>query len=278
MQTSCWYGGPTQNTWSPQKWSFRGNDMTAISMAYYVNYGFLIVADGRCRADDESVANKTKETDMAQKIFPVETTNITMAYALTGFAGDEQFDLISETKKQMALLSMSHFASGNQYINRFCRNIKGIVQRAKKNGLIGEFSKHEPPEPEEKGRKFKFYFMGYFNALPFWVEAKFYYHPEQTGEVQFELRKNDFEISQCVRSVGSQKIANMIYGQEPVDPRLAKYKTNSNQLDHLAGYIKACSDPVALEIDPACKAIGGHIHAAEITQIGFRWLIEPCPG
>jgi hypothetical protein len=42
-------------------------------------------------------------------------------------------------------------------------------------------------------------------------------------------------------------------------------------------YIRACSDPVALGIDPYCRLIGGHIHAAQISKNEFRWLIPPTP-
>jgi hypothetical protein len=33
-----------------------------------------------------------------------------------------------------------------------------------------------------------------------------------------------------------------------------------------------CCDPIAVEIDPFCKYIGGKIHAATITPSGFNWV------
>jgi hypothetical protein len=207
-----WYGGPTGNTWNSRQWSFRGKAMTAISMMYTDNR-FLIAADGRCRSDDESATEKDRETDHAQKIFLVESGHLKMAYALTGFSSNEGgiFDMVAEAEKQVKTLAMSSFSNGNQYISRFCQNIKRVVAKAKYDGRITEFSKREPAEPEEKGRKFKFYFLGFFGTTPFWVEAKFYHHPEQCGDFEFELRKNDFEIAPQIRSVGSETIANMMY-------------------------------------------------------------------
>jgi hypothetical protein len=69
----------------------------------------------------------------------------------------------------------------------------------------------------------------------------------------------------------------MIYGGEPIDPRIAKYKPSPDEraLGMVTAFIEACADLAAVEIDPYCRTIGGHLHAAEITQSGFKWLIKP---
>jgi hypothetical protein len=251
--------------------------MTAISMMY-TGGSFLIAADGRCRSDDES-ATKERETDQAQKIFPVETENMKLAYALTGFSSTEdgRFDLVAESEKQVQTLAMSRCSNGYEYVHRFCLNIKRAVTKARRDGQITEFSKNEHLPPEEKGRQFKFFFLGYFRGLPFWTEAKFY-HDEETDRIQ--IRKADFELVPTIHSVGSEVLANMMYYEAAiVDPRLANYKKGPNDgvLEYITSYIKACSDPIALEIDPVCNTIGGHIHAAEVTRNGLKWLLEPKP-
>jgi hypothetical protein len=78
---------------------------------------------------------------------------------------------------------------------------------------------------------------------------------------------------------GSDEI-NKRYFREHEDGRFKKYfhpsgTTLEDGLAHAKGYIEACSDPFAQEIDPFCKGIGGHIHAAAVTPSGFRWLMPP---
>jgi hypothetical protein len=68
----------------------------------------------------------------------------------------------------------------------------------------------------------------------------------------------------------------MMQGNLAPDPRLAKYRRNqANALEYTISLLKALSDPVATEIDPLCSNVGGHIHAAEVTPDGIKWLIEP---
>jgi hypothetical protein len=235
--------------------------MTALSMMYTGN-GFLIAADGRCRSDNpESVVEKTRETDQAQKIFPVETDTLKMAYALVGFASNEDgsFETVAELAKQVKLLEMSRFSNGYQYIHRFCQNIKRAVMKARTDGRITEFPNNDHLELEEKGRIFRLVFLGYFNGLAFWREAKFY-HDEQLNTI--DVRPDDVEIIRHLRCIGPEEIARSMYevGIVP-DPRIAMYRKNRSDgdLEYTASFIRACSDPIALEIDPVCKDIGGHI-------------------
>jgi hypothetical protein len=79
--------------------------------------------------------------------------------------------------------------------------------------------------------------------------------------------------------VGSEEISKRYFEQHQ-DTRFKNYfhafgETLGEALSHARGYIEACSDPLAAEIDPLCKGIGGHIHAAAVTPSGFQWLIEP---
>ncbi len=76
---------------------------------------------------------------------------------------------------------------------------------------------------------------------------------------------------------------------EANDPRLAQHYTPSLQklasgeplsLLEAQGVattcIKACDDPAALNIDPTCNTVGGHLHIATITlEEGFRWIVPP---
>jgi len=250
--------------------------MTAISMMYTAGKRFVIAADGRCKSDAES-ASKEGETEEAQKIFPFETDNIKMAWAMAGMSSTEdgRFDLVAESKKQMEALVISRLSNGHQYVKGFCARLKRAIVKARLDGRITKFPKTEHLEPEEKGRIVRVFFLGYFRGLPFWAEAKFYHHKETDS---IERRINDSDFSQPLMAIGPDVIADMMYRSgATVDPRLATYKRDirDGDLEYVSSYIRACSDPAAVEIDSCCKYIGGHIHAAEITPDGFRWLIEP---
>jgi hypothetical protein len=248
--------------------------MTAISMVYS-QWGFTIAADGRCKSDDPSMTER--ETEQAQKIFPVENDNVTLAYTLAGFALNEDgtFDMIAECKQQADMLLTRRFTNGDDYIHRFCLNLKRAIIKARRDGRISEFPRYEELPPEEQGRICRLQFAGYFRGTPLWIEVKFY-HEEDTDRIR--LRLNHHSLIRQVICTGSDQIANLMYGTDVTpDPRVSNYRKSPSDgdLEYTASFIRACSDPVASEIDPVCKSIGGHLHAAEVTQAGFRWLIPP---
>lgn len=83
---------------------------------------------------------------------------------------------------------------------------------------------------------------------------------------------------------GSEVVADLLF--QTTDPRFSVYRVNAptytlaKATDIARNYILACCDPVALQIDPNCADIGGHIHMAIITPAeGFRWIagFEPAP-
>lgn len=246
--------------------------MTAISMLY-TGKRFVIAADGRCRSDDP-LASKEGEKDDAQKIFRFETDNIKMAWAVAGMSSTEdgRFDLIAEAQERMNVLAMSAFSSGNLYIKRLCANIKRAIIKARREGKITKFSQPKQSEPTQDSPFVRFFFLGFMNGIPFWAEARFY-HDEQTDGI--EAWQNNEDFTQPLMAVGSDVIANMMYTPgATVDLRLASYKREpgDGDLEYATSYIRACCDPIALEIDPLCKFIGGQIHAAEVTPSGFKSL------
>jgi hypothetical protein len=252
--------------------------MTAISMLY-TGKRFVIAADGKCRSDDP-LASKEGETDQAQKIFSFETDNIKMAWAIAGMSSTEdgRFNLIAEAQERMSASAMSAFSSGNLYVKRLCANIKRAIIKARREGRITKFSKPKRSEPPQDSPFVRFFFLGFMNGTPFWVEARFY-HDEQTDGIEVWLNNEDF--TQPLMAVGSDVIANMMYAPgATVDPRLASYKREASDgdLEYVTSYIKACCDPIAIEVDPYCENIGGRIRAAEVTPSGFKWLpIEATP-
>jgi len=249
--------------------------MTALSMTLTPDRRFIVAADGRCKSDDpHSEKERELETEKAQKIFIVETSDIKFVYAMTGFAmTGEGFDLVAECRKQAELLPTARrFFSGYDCVEWFAKGIKNVVDKALRNRTITKFADTSHLEPSERARKFKFYFAGYFKESLFFLEVRFY-HRIELGSMQFEMALLDTSRPNNT-CVGSDSIANQIYGDAVPDPRIAKYRTsNVNSLEFTTSFIQACADPVAQEIDPNCNAIGGHIHAVEVTRHGVKWLI-----
>lgn len=45
--------------------------------------------------------------------------------------------------------------------------------------------------------------------------------------------------------------------------------------DLARAYIAACASSKGRVVDIECAAIGGRVHAAEITPLGFKWVDPP---
>jgi hypothetical protein len=202
-----------------------------------------------------------------------------MAWALAGFASSEDgtFDMIAECKSRIDALPIQGFSNSQDYIHRLCLNIRRAVIKARNDGRISEFPENEGLPVEEKGRKFRLFFMGYLRGEPFWIETAFY-HDEDKDRIRIRMTHHQLDHPN-LNCIGPKVIAEMMYRNEMVpDPRLAAYRRqlNDGELEYVTSVIKAYADPAASEIDPQCNAIGGHIHVAEITRSeGFQWLIPP---
>jgi len=270
----AWYGSPDFEMWTSVLCS-NSSDMTAISMLWRLDR-FLIAADGRCRSDDPTGKEKDRETDRAQKIFLIDSPIVKMACTVSGFVMTEKFDLFEEFRQKTTALPPPGFSNGEDYFHRICMNVKRSVIRARHDGRIENFPNYDALHSvEEKGWKFKLSALGYFKRVPFWILANFF-HDEDTDTIK--IRMNHLSLNQpCTNcSAPSPAIVNMMFGNVTPDPRLAKYKKPQSQpLEYTISVIQALSDPAAVEIEPRCGSVGGHIHAAEVTVDSARWLIAP---
>lgn len=43
------------------------------------------------------------------------------------------------------------------------------------------------------------------------------------------------------------------------------------------GYIDACENALAIQIDPQCEGVGGRFHSAAVLPSGFEWRTPPLP-
>ncbi len=137
MQPCGWYGGPEPYVWKSRQLSST-NEMTAI-VTWYTGEKFIVAADGRCKSDDPTLSGGL-ETEYAQKIFPVEDAKLKAAWSITGFALNEDgtFDLVAECKKIVKTLPMAWFSNSNDYVDRFCLNLRRVFGKARRMGISME--------------------------------------------------------------------------------------------------------------------------------------------
>jgi hypothetical protein len=246
--------------------------MTAIAVVYDARARkFVIAADGRCASMSVPIEVKT---DTQQKIFFAQGKQISLAYAMTGLAGIGDFEIFTEIRKQVDILAKRPFPNGHQFSDKLSFNVTKVIEKAINTGRVKDLPVTLGLPPEEKGRLFRLILLGQVKGLLFWRIDSFY-HDDATN--RFNFRKQSFELSQSqIISTGCETIHAMLHGALPVDHRISRYANrNLDQLGTAVNFVEACRDPVAVEIDPFCQIIGGHIHAAELTDNGFKWLIPP---
>jgi len=254
-----------------------GANVTAIALLYTVS-GFVIAADGRSRWDDKATATedtKRQETENQQKIFTAKFKGRDIAFALTGLAfnADKTFDLIAESLKFTALLSKEN--SLYEYIGNFSRLVTDAFSEARRSGRIQRFGGNPLcPAPEERNTIARIFFSGYFRKNePSLAIVKI----SHDNQVVLEPEKM-FQSPPQQNIFSGSSVAELMYGRE--DPRFAKYFVQADRNSSLEqaeacarGFIEACADPIARDIDPSCNGIGGHIHVARLTPLkGFEWV------
>ena len=248
--------------------------MTAIAVAFdHSEKSFVIASDGRCATSTMPVQIKT---DTQQKIHFEQTQYVAIVYAMTGLAAIGSFETMTAVHGQIQMLSKRKFNDGYEYADKLCFNLTKVFEKALEDGRIPMIPMAGDLPPEETGRLFRLLLFGHFRKKPFLKIASFYYNENVP---HFRLRAQDEALSQNgIFPFGSDEIARMIFGDGAIDPRIAHFKYDRNHPDAqtaTTNFVKACSHPAALEIDPWCRIVGGHIHAAELTKNGFAWLIPP---
>jgi hypothetical protein len=249
--------------------------MSAIAATYNpFTDRFVIAADGRIVSEDDPPKPIREDR---QKIFFAQTPRMIAVYALTGYTGtvDRSFDVATEVFKQITMLSKRKFSDGNEFVRKLSFNVTRVIEKVLEDRRIE--MPHAAGLPEGEDGISKLFMFGYFNARPFWRTDRFYYDKE-THRICVSLQSVGTDQFRLL-TAGSETIHRMVYGLIPIDARIAAYAQDvdrdTDAFTLTTSYIRACSDPAALEIDPWCIRIGGHMHAAEITKRGFKWLIPP---
>jgi hypothetical protein len=253
--------------------------MTAIAWMW-APCGFALAADGRYRLhnSDSYQATKIEQSETEQKIFNFRFKGRDMAYALTGAVSSEPktFNLTTEMTNSVTAISEKGCQSIYDLLCRLSDRLKGAFLQAQKDGRLGRF--RADANVAENDGAFgisSVYFAGYFSKKkPSFANLRLSHREQVLCEpsLRFETPPEHHWY------VGSEKISQLLF--EGKDERLAKYHRplhrDSSIQDAIAaakGYIEACSDPIAVTIDPNCLSIGGRVHVATITrQYGFKWV------
>jgi len=253
--------------------------MTAIAMVYVVP-GFVVAADGRRRwADQGSVdeSMRLQESENQQKIFKAQFKGRDIAYALTGlvFNDDQTFDLIEESQKTAILLGSAKISNLYDYVAAFAASIARACTAARQDGRIEHFGINSfCTDPQQQNTIATIFMAGYFRKNDPSLVMVTISHKDQVVVEPKPL----FQTPPQNPLLSGSAIAELMYGRR--DPRFAKYfraisrtGTLKEAEEYARNYIEACSDPIAAEVDPACRGIGGHIHMATLTrQEGFSWI------
>jgi len=254
--------------------------MTAIAIAFDSrNHEFVIAADGRCAVSTNNSVQVVSDT--AQKIFPFESAQINIAYALTGIAAIGPFQLIPEVKNQLETLSnrtLRSIRNGYEYADKVFSNVARVLEKAKGDGRIPGIPQCDLIPIEAGGKKFTLFLFGYFHNSEFFSQGEFHYD-DPPGRFRV-IAYHQHSVETRVSYSGPVIIGRMIFHPEvPIDPRIAKFKVDPiktpDVIVRVMNFMNACLHPCAAEIDPICRIVGGRIHAAKVTTKGFSWLIPP---
>jgi len=255
--------------------------MSAMAIAY-TRSGFAIAADSRetSKAGPESEPSNDETSDTSQKIFEATAFGTTIAFGLTGFTGKgASYDLIGYAQGKAKALSSREFRNAYEYRDAFAQLLERYILNKKRMGII-QYRENPDLEPDDRTLIASLHIVGYCHGLPFWLNAKFDH--EVDGGVS--TRPGGPDIVPGLRTAwGSNILPALVLDG---DPRFAQYRDRlatdlrNASLDAACGclraYIELCSDPLAAEIDPICRGIGGPPQIATITpEHGFDWVVRP---
>lgn len=242
-----------------------GEGLSAIAIIP-TSCGFVVAADGRGTPSDSDSA----VLDDTQKIFTARFKGVGCAWAFTGITHDDEtgFDLVGESTRAVNDLAEMKDVPVDECVEALSNRLHCYVKEAIENG---SFTIESLNQTNHKNVIARIYLVGYFlRRDPSLAEIILSCDGQGLSAASTTITRSPGR-----RLAGSYKIAER-YSQG--DAGFGKYFSSPGPsleegLSHAIGYIRACMDPAALNIDPiCCKAIGGRIHAAFVTpNDGFRW-------
>lgn len=259
--------------------------MTAIGIVG-TKAGFVIGADGRMRATDESrtmadQVSLASETDEARKIFEIIDRDRVLAYAVTGFVKLGAFLVWEEMRRKIAFLSSRDFGSCKKYVTALCDRLTDDLNQAAASHTTGPLPAGTyKTERGDAWKIFDIFTVGYFKGVPSLIVSQFYH----SNGIRVDCDVNSYPYKSTLLS-GSALVKEAMYPERGgvADARFSAYTkqlSDSSSLqdaaDYVKGYISACSSDLAREMDyDKWKIIGGHIHIAHVAPSSFEWMRPP---
>jgi hypothetical protein len=261
---------------SPEQDEF---DMATAIARVYTPEGFVVAADGR----KINHSNPSDIQDTAQKILPVQSEWVDLACSFAGAViltdddtNESVFDFLPETARASQELTARSCQNVFDYAGRWSKLINAQLNAAKSTGRFREYPSIRLGD--QRGSTIALVYLdGFYEGIPRRLLMRFFHEDQKL----------------YVPEVSPQKLAlgrPLLYGPAPVealldrrDPRLTRYATPQGTavsvesgIEICKNFVAACASPEALEIDPQCASVGGHIHIATITpDAGFKWAIPP---
>jgi hypothetical protein len=256
--------------------------MTAIGLAGLPE-GFTIGADGRMSRDDETkpIATGTsiRETEEAQKIFPIIDGEKVLLYAISGFVTLDDLNVLEDVNRKMTWLSKRTFTTCKKYLAAVVEKVTEEINEAKHANRIKTFPVSRRAENGTAYKLIDLVVAGYYAGVPSLGIAQITH--TSGNEAEWEVNFYDSNYSFLL---GSDPVRRAMYpdaGGIP-DPRFAPYRkypiqTLKDAEEYIKGYIAACSSEIGREVDPEhWRITGGRLHMARITpKGGFEWLTPP---
>jgi hypothetical protein len=255
--------------WEPRPLFPSIDTMSTAIVRIYTPDGFVIAAEGR----KYNLETKTVLSGSVQKIFPIEDAGKRLAYTISGTveltpkgSSEVVFDCARAIHHAIEALATSNFKSLWHYGEAISKLLAALPEQAH-HVLIGD----EPPTIIS--------LAGYYKGRPKEVEVKMFYDG-QDPKVSVDSPRRGYPVGCGSFDVlvalltGTRTELLQAYRTPFVD---FHYETVTfpQSIEVAKNAVAAQCDPEALQLDPMCIAMGGHIHLCTITPDAFRWVIEP---
>jgi hypothetical protein len=261
---------------------FEADPMSTAIFRSFTSEGFVMAADGLRLTPGDPASRK----EHVQKIFCISDATRTLAFALAGcvYTSTDNgyvFDFAAEVGRAAKMLAAENLPTLNRYTETVSEIVSAILRDAVSTKLLVEYPDDcAEGSAGELGRTIAYLFLlGYYTGRPEWTSARFWHENQvlQPPTVFAEPARHGL-----ARASGSDRIFNLL--RDRTDPRFFAYLTDTSNYNLAEAvkfgenYIRACSDPLAVEIDPRCATIGGRIHIATVKpESGFQWVAGFAP-
>lgn len=246
--------------------------MTAIALCY-TKSGFVIAADGQSSSYDAAKDEYTPKDSHCTKIFGMLASGRSLGYSAMSnfvFSEDGSFSLFDEIERQRK--SSTRFETLRDYIRAVGYKATKAYRKAWKSGRFDPWPEADP----ENTLIARIIFAGYVLQKPSWMQVEII-HQNGYAEMCQPSQVAPLTYGRCALA-GPEKVVNSVLNgsefasyRNPFGPDLSLEEGGELAVN----LIKACMTPLALELDPLCKNLGGDIHVAAITPVEFKWLVEP---